>query len=105
MYIPGKQVHDCGKFIYLCILNCVNFFNLIVMCILFNHLVLKVISMNMWGIHRDLDLNFFSRSRSKSIFRCESCEHRKERMIGAAEIIKSSQYDFIMFQVHTSTGV
>ena len=69
------------------------------MCIFFNHLVLKVISMNMWGIHRDL--NLFSRSRSKSIFRCESCEHRKERMIGAAEIIKSNQYDFIMFQVLT----
>ena len=73
------------------------------MCIFFNHLVLKVISMNMWGIHRDL--NLFSRSRSKSIFRCESCEHRKERMIGAAEIIRSNQYDFIMFQVHTTTGV
>ena len=45
---------------------------------------MKVISMNMWGIHSPFST---------------PVPEREDRMIGAAKIIKKGQYDFVMFQV------
>ena len=44
--------------------------------------------MNMWGTHRSWSKRTLSVSKD-----------REERMLGAAEVIKSDQYDFILFQV------
>merc|ERR1712064_79112 len=69
-------------------------------------LEIKVISMNMWGIHADFDTHRSKRGIVSTI--CEWCpncplcpslaKNREKRMEGAAKIIKSEQYDFIMFQ-------
>ena len=70
--------------------------------------------MNMWGIHADFDTPRSGRGIGKGIVStiCELCpswlpcpvcsslaQNREKRMEGAAKIIKSEQYDFIMFQV------
>ena len=65
--------------------------------------------MNMWGIHADFDsAKRFKRGiGSWACKLCPNCplcpslaKNREIRMEGAAKIIKSEQYDFIMFQVN-----
>jgi len=62
--------------------------------------------MNMWGIHADFDTHRSKRGIASTICGwCPNCplcsslaQNREKRMEGAAKIIKSEQYDFIMFQ-------
>ena len=66
---------------------------------------IKVMSMNMWGIHTDFDRfkrSIFGKTICEICPICPKCigRDRVKRMEGAANIIKSGKYDFIMFQVN-----
>lgn len=56
---------------------------------------LKVITMNMWGIHMD----FYKRSARMWPFDHGNSQDRTQRIRGAAETILSTNYDFVMLQV------